>query len=96
MKNITYSIIEQNRFNLKGGLEHINFQIRYRKSFYGLFTYWKYITHQDCGWGDCYDSITNFGTKKEATIFIKEILCPGKTYDGWETNTVDEITCSDN
>lgn len=66
------------------------FYIKYLKSFYGLFEYWKYITHISY---DTYDR-TSFRTEKKAILFIKEILCPGRKYNGWTTTTVNEITCT--
>ena len=93
MKKITYYIEDVSYHDEYGKLTNTNYNIRYRKSFFGLFPYWKYITHQDGGMGDYYDSRTNWKTIELAETFIKEILCKDIVYDGWVDKTVGEITC---
>jgi hypothetical protein len=89
-----YTIERDDYHDKNGKITKTAVYIKYRKSFFGLFTYWKYITHRDCGMSDCYDARTNFSTQEKAENFIKEILCPGKTYDNWNTTVINEITCT--
>jgi len=91
---ITYIIEKDEYYNDYGNLTHTTYFIKWRKSFFGLFTYWKYVTHTNCDTSGTYSSRTNWNTEEEAIKFIKDVLCPGKKYDGWATTTVNEITCS--
>jgi len=91
---IKYIIEKQERFGDKGKLEHTTYYIKWRKSFLGLFNYWKYVTHRECGMSDCYNARTNWSSEKKCEKFIKKVLCPGRTYDGTESTIVNEITCS--
>ena len=70
-----YTIERDDYHDKNGKITKTAVYIKYRKSFFGLFTYWKYITHRDCGMSDCYDARTNFSTQEKAENFIKEILC---------------------
>jgi len=94
MEKITYYIIDVSRYGEKGELENTLYQIRYRKKWLGMISYWKYITHRECGMSDCYDSRTQFDTIENAEKMIKEVLCPNKIYDGWSTTTVGKIKCT--
>ena len=90
----TYYIVDNSYYGDRGNLLSTEYQIRYRKKFLWLFPYWKYITHRECYYSGCDNVRTEFSTVEEAEKFIKEVLCPGKTYSGFSTTVVGEINCS--
>ena len=55
---------------------------------------WFPITHRDCGYGDCYDTTTEFKTQVDAELFIKEILCPNVKKDSWSSEVIGEYECN--
>jgi len=54
-----YKIYRQSHLNEYGVEGSISYYIREHKTFLGI-PYWKDITHQICGMGDCYNVRTQF------------------------------------
>jgi hypothetical protein len=68
--------IEHNQYYNELGIPDAPYYRVYtKKKFLGLFLYSSYATETRCGWGDCYNAPIDFKTAKEATEFIKSILC---------------------
>jgi hypothetical protein len=68
------------------------YSIRESRKFLGI-PYWKDITHQVCGMGDCFSVRTEFKTLEEADKFIKEKLCPRVGVDKWTSIEVKQLSC---
>ena len=87
-----YVIERRSWFNEYGKESNISFVIKHRKSFLGLFSYWKYETHKEGYMGDVWNERTSFKTELEATTFAKE-LCNGLIRDAHKSTIVKEVTC---
>lgn len=90
---MTYNIVKHSYFDEYGKEHDIKYQIRTRKKFF-IWSYWEYVTHRECGMGDCYNTRTSWGTREKAELFIKETLCPNKIYDSHSTISVLDVNCS--
>jgi hypothetical protein len=66
--------------------------IKESRKFLGI-PYWKDITHQICGMGDCFNIRTEFKTLEEADKFIKEKLCPKVSVAKWTEIEVKQLSC---
>lgn len=68
--------------------------------FYKKYWFWpwlvkRYITHVECGWGDCSNVVTQFKKLEKAQDFIANILCPKNPYDKTVTTKVEAIKCGE-
>ncbi len=87
-----YRIIEGTYQDEYGNRTHKVYQIQKQKFFLG-FKYWKYHTHTECGYDDCYDVRTEFKTYGDALKFIKDNLCGKDFKAGWSYNVMREVNC---
>lgn len=89
-----YRIIEGTYQDQYGNKRVEAYYIQKRKSFLG-FEYWKYQTHEECGWGDCYNVRTQFKTYEDALKFIKNYLCGRDFKEGWSYKVINEFGCNE-
>ena len=87
-----YKIMKHSYFDEYGTESNIYYYILERRRFLGI-PFWKEITHQICGMGDCYNITTQFKTLEDAEKFIKKTLCPGNVYSKSVNNVVKKIYC---
>jgi|TARA_B110000908_G_scaffold156857_1_gene196403 hypothetical protein len=88
-----YVVERSSWFNEKGIESDELFYIKYKKSFLGLFSYWKYIRHYvHYGHEDSIYTKTEFATESEANQFAKE-LCKGISRNERVLTSVNEVTC---
>jgi hypothetical protein len=87
-----YKIFRQSHLDEYGVEGSISYYIRERKTFLGV-QYWKDITHEICGMGDCYNIRTRFDSEEKAETFIKEKLCTKIGKDKWVEKEVKELNC---
>ena len=93
MNTNVYRIEEGIYKNEYGVEERRVYYILKKKTFLG-FEYWRYQTHEECSWGDCYNVRTEFKTYSDAAKFIKDNLC-GKTFkEGWSYKVINEFDCN--
>ncbi len=88
-----YKIYRQSHLNEYGEERLVSYYIRERKTFLGI-TYWKSITHEICGMGDCYNVRTQFESVEKAETFIKEKLCTKIGKDKWVEKEVKQLSCN--
>ena len=89
-----YTIERTSWFDEKGVESNERFYVKHRKSFLGLFSYWKYVTHLTCGWGDCHNVRTSFMTEAEAIKFTQD-LCKGMLTDQQSSSIVNSVECNE-
>jgi hypothetical protein len=89
-----FKIIEQLYYDYDGKTTSRKFYIKEKIILFGFIPYWKYIKHQECNWSDCYMTKTPFNSQKEASDFIKTVLCPNIPRGKYIKNTVETIKCS--
>ena len=87
-----YKIFKSEYYNKNGEAKSTHFFIKKRKKFLG-FTYWRSIRHDECGYCNTISAITQFKTKEDAIVFIKDVLCKDIPRDKWVDTQVDELTC---
>ena len=88
-----YTIERESHFNRKSIEHDIIFHIKYRKTFFGFFDYWKYIKHKDCDPHGCVSVKTTFRTEEEA-IKYAEILCKGTNRNTTVITDIKTIECN--
>lgn len=88
-----YRILKQTYINHLGKEDEPYYQIQVKKKFL-MWTFWRTIKHKDCGWGDCYDTPTNFKTHEDAQEFVDKFLCTGRVYQGTEVIIVEQNKCN--
>jgi hypothetical protein len=90
--NREYKIMKHSYWDEYGVEGRTYYSIRESRKFLGI-PYWKDITHQICGMGDCFNIRTEFKTLEEADKFIKEKLCPRVGVDKWTEIEVKQVSC---
>ncbi len=90
--NREYKIMKHSYWDEYGVETRTYYSIRESRKFLGI-PYWKDITHQVCGMGDCYNVRTEFKTLEEADKFIKEKLCPKVSVAKWTEIEVKQLSC---
>ncbi len=94
LNNMEKYRIEEGIYKNEYGVEERRvYYILKRKTFLG-FEYWKYQTHEICGWGDCYDVRTEFSSPHDAHQFAKKNLCGGNFKEGWSYKVINEFECN--
>lgn len=93
-KILQYDVIEDCWYNNLGRLESHRYMVKYQYRWL-FFTFWTYVKHDDCGWGDCHKVRTTFKTKKEAQLFIEETLLPKGPKQTWVKTVVTSYTLED-
>ena len=88
-----YQIVREEYHNEYGEGNGAKFYVKELKSFLFFWKRWNYITHETCGWGDCYYERTKFKSVFDAREFIKNILCPGKEKDAISSCVMEEYDC---
>lgn len=88
-----YRIIEGIYRDEYGNESHKVYYIKIKKKFLGI-SYWKYQTHLECGYGDCYDVNTEFKSHSDAYDFIQKNLCGKDFKDGWKYKVINEFDCN--
>lgn len=73
--------------------ETVRYYIKYQKKWFGIFKYWKFLTQEQCGMGDCYDTVISFRSLKNAEEFAEKYLCKGITTDTVTVETIKEFQC---
>ena len=87
-----YKIFELHHHDKYGKRENSQFFIKKRKTFLGI-EYWKNVTHTECGYGDCYQTKTTFGTEELAREFIQNVLCKDVPRQKWISTPIKEMSC---
>jgi len=88
--------IEHNQYYNELGIPNAAYYRVYtKKKFLGFFPYKKYASETQCGMGDCYTVPLVFTCKKEATTFIKSILCKLIKTETTERFTISVVDCKD-
>ena len=90
--NREYKIMRHSYFDEYGTESNIYYYILESRKFLGI-PYWKEITHQICGMGDCYNIRTQFKTLEEADTFVKEKLCTKVAVSKWVEVEVKNVSC---
>jgi hypothetical protein len=88
-----YRIVEGIYNNEYGEEKHKIFYIEIQRSFLGI-KYWSSVKHKECGWGDVYNTRTEFKTHSEAHDFILNVHCGNENRDGWKYKVVSQFDCS--
>lgn len=88
-----YKIYKKHYHNKYGKIENTKFFIKKKKKGFLGRTYWKTVTHRECGYGDCWNETTTFETEERAGEFIKDILCPGIPRQQWVETPISEMSC---
>lgn len=91
--NNQYKIYRESHLDEYGVEGLVSYYIKEHKTFLGI-SYWKSITHQICGMGDCYNIRTKFKSVEEAEMFIKKKLCTKIGKDKWVEKEVKQLSCS--
>jgi hypothetical protein len=91
--NNQYKIYRQSHLDEYGVESSVSYYIRERKNFLGI-PYWKSITHEVCGYGDCFNVRTGFTSVEKAETFIKEKLCTKIGKDKWVEKEVKQLSCN--
>ena len=77
-----------------GKVRHTNYQIRYKKrKFFGLISYWSYVTHSVADMSGRYDTRTEFSSEEDARDYINNVLCKNLKTTEWVKTPISEYTC---
>lgn len=90
---MTYKIYKKHHHNKHGKIDNTKFFIKKKKKGFLGRTYWKTITHTECGYGDCWKEPTTFRSEEEAVEFIQTVLCPETPRQEWIETPIKEISC---
>ena len=93
----SYEIVVQTNYDEYGHQSSEQVYVRWKKSFLGLFTYYKYHTKLTCFMGDCFQDKVNFDSVEHANKFIQNILCKQKPFNTTVLTTKEtKCNCIDN
>jgi len=93
MGNREYVIEKREWLDKWGEIEETKFVIKFLTKFL-FWTYYKYVEHEECGWGDYYNTVTSFKTEDEAKTFIKDILCKDVLRQKWIYTDLTKLKCN--